>query len=187
MDSKRIFAIGVSNGAMMVNRLGCEAADLFAGIGSVIGTLPGRLAPDCRPWRPITVVGVQGVADPIVPFAGGKVGGTLEGKAAGGDVLGGRATQELWAANNGCSGALRVRALPVKVRDGTTVTRREYSGCREGSVVVWYEINGGGHRWPPRQSSRPATERLVRRTSGISSQNIDAGPVIWSHFAARGR
>jgi poly(3-hydroxybutyrate) depolymerase len=50
--------------------------------------------------------------------------------------------------------------------------------------VVWYEIEGGGHRWHGHLSPRPGLERLVQRTLGVSSQNIDATEALWAFFKA---
>src|SRR5438105_2966318 len=186
VDRARVFATGPSNGGIFSNRLGCDAADTFAAIAPVIGTMPSNIAPGCHPSAPVAVVGVQGVADPVVPFNGGDVGGTLEGAAAGGAVQSSRATQELWRSLNGCSSAVAATSLPIVVRDGTSVDRRSYSGCRAGADVVWYEIQGGGHRWPPKQASGPA-EMLAGRTFGISSQNIDATATLWQFFAAHAK
>lgn len=73
LDRARVFVAGASNGGMMAYRIGCEAADLVAGIAPVIGAIPLPIAPDCRPSRPISVLAVNGMEDPIVPFAGGLV------------------------------------------------------------------------------------------------------------------
>lgn len=73
--------------------------------------------------------------------------------------------------------------MPAKVIDGTAMTKKEYGGCRNMTAVVWYEIEGGGHRWPPHQGG-DALERFVRPRLGVSSQNIDASEVIWEFFKA---
>ncbi|HEY6218409.1 MAG TPA: PHB depolymerase family esterase, partial [Gemmatimonadaceae bacterium] len=78
VDSTRVYATGPSNGGIFVSRLGCDASDLFAGIAPVIGTIASALTPQCHPARHLTVVGIQGVADPVVPFDGGDVGGSIE-------------------------------------------------------------------------------------------------------------
>ena len=165
---------------MLANRLGCEAAGTFAAIALVAGTIASRIAPSCRPSAPVAVVGIHGVDDPSVPFNGGSVGGT----ASAGRVEGSRATQELWRAVNRCSREVTVTPLPVVVHDGTSVDRRAYGRCRAN--VVWYEIKGGGHRWPPRRSEG-AREPLAERENGRSSQNLDASEVIWAFFAAHPR
>jgi len=186
VDRARVYATGASNGGIFSNTLGCRAADTFAAVAPVIGTIATAVAPTCRPSSPMPIVGVQGVADPVVPFAGGTVGGTLEGAAAGGQVQSSRATQELWRSLNGCSATATETTLPVRVQDGTSVTKREYGGCRNSASVVWYEIAGGGHRWPPHQASA-AAERMADRLLGVSSQNLDASDVIWSFFQSTRR
>ncbi|HZT78008.1 MAG TPA: PHB depolymerase family esterase [Vicinamibacterales bacterium] len=185
VDRARVYATGASNGGIFVNRLACDAADTFAAVAPVIGTIASALASRCHPSVPVPIVGIQGVSDPVVPFGGGEVGGTLDGAAAGGRVEGSRATQELWRTLNGCAATVAATAMPTIVRDGTFVTRRAYGGCR--ADVVWYEIAGGGHRWPMRRSERPMVERAVERLLGASSQNIDATEVIWAFFAAHAR
>ena len=183
VDRARVYATGPSNGGIFANRLGCDAADTFAAIAPVIGTMPSAVASRCRPSAAVAVIGVQGVADPVVPFDGGDVGGTLDGEAAGGRVESSRATQELWRSLDGCAANLTTVIDPPRVHDGTSVTRRSFDGCRAGTEVVWYEVTGAGHRWYPHES-RGLPERMARRTLGISSQNIDASYVIWQFFAA---
>jgi polyhydroxybutyrate depolymerase len=185
VDRSRVYATGPSNGGIFSNRLGCEAADTFAAIGPVIGAIASGLAPACRPSAPVSVVGVQGVSDPVVPFSGGEVGGPLKG-AAGGRVESSRGTQDLWRRLDGCAEGPSSVALPVLVDDGTAVTRRVYSGCRSRTEVAWYEIQGGGHRWPPHLAPG-IQEAFVRREVGISSQNIDASATIWQFFSVHHR
>ena len=186
VDRTRVYATGASNGGIFANRLGCDAADTFAAIAPVIGTMPSAVAPGCHPSAAVAVIGVQGVADPVVPFDGGDVGGTLAGEAAGGRVESSRATQELWRSLEGCPGNLTTVLEPPRVQDGTSVTRRSYDGCRAGAGVVWYEVAGAGHRWYPHES-RGLEERMARRALGVSSQNIDASYVIWQFFAGHPR
>jgi len=179
IDRNRIYAAGPSNGGIFSNRLGCEAADLFAAIGPVIGTLASNLASQCHPARPISVIGIVGVDDPLMPFAGGDEGGPHH-LGRGGRIEGVRATQQMWARFDGCTKGPATAALQKIADDGTSVTRRTYSGCSAGTEVVWYEIEGGGHRWPPRKHAK--AEALAERLYGKSSQNIDAAETLWTFF-----
>ena len=166
VDRSRVFATGLSNGAILTHRLGCEAADTFAAIAPVIGAMAKRIRPTCHPSGPITVVAIQGRADPSVPFEGNDA---LESS---------RTTEELWRSLNGCAPAVTSAPMPVFVKDGTSVERRTYTNCRGHSDVVWYEIQGGGHRWPPETVSDAASQR----ENGVSSQNLNASDVIWAFF-----
>jgi polyhydroxybutyrate depolymerase len=185
VDPKRVFATGPSNGGIFVSRLGCEASDVFAGIAPVIGTIATALAPNCRPTNSITVVGVQGIADPVVPFNGGNVGGSIEKAAAGGAVEGSRATQELWRSLNGCDPTVTSKT-DRPASDRTVATTRTYSGCRQGVTVIWFEVAGGGHRWYPHQASGVAA-RVADSKLGKSAKAIDASSVIWGIFATHPR
>ena len=182
IEARRVYATGPSNGGIFANRLGCDAADTFAAIGPVIGGLASNLVSQCRPSAPIAVAAVQGVADQVVPFDGGAVGEDLR-PAHGGRIEGSRATEAFWASANGCSATPNVTRLASRANDGTSVARREHGGCRGGVAVVWYEIEGGGHRWPPAEVGGPA-ERLIGRKLGVSSQNLDATSALWAFFKA---
>lgn len=172
IDRRRIYAVGVSNGGMFVNRLGCELADRFAAIAFVVGPMPAPVAPRCEPRRPISVLGIFGTEDPLIPWRGGEVRG-----GDGGPILGVEETIDLWVRRNGCRARGYTEVLPRRVDDGTVVKRTTYRGCREEREVVLYTIEGGGHVWPP---AKPASRR-----AGRSSQNIDASQAIWAFFSAQ--
>ena len=170
IDEKRIYATGVSNGGIFSHRLGCEMSDVFAAIGTVVGPIATKLAPNCNPSEPISVVGIQGTADPGIPFNGGEI--TAFGD--GGFVESADNTMRLWALKNSCTRPFTVTALPQKVNDGTSVRQITYSGCNRNTEVQYYIVEGMGHGWPPK-----ATQT---RRAGKTSKNIDATPVIWEFF-----
>jgi polyhydroxybutyrate depolymerase len=65
IDPERVYATGMSNGAMMSYRLGCDSK-VFAAIGPVAGTLLG----ECSAPAPIPVIHVHGLKDTNVRFDG---------------------------------------------------------------------------------------------------------------------
>src|SRR5690242_10023460 len=68
IDQKRIFATGMSNGAMMSWRLACEAPEIRA-IAPVEGT--DNTTSRCVPQHPVAVIEFHAADDPNVPFNGG--------------------------------------------------------------------------------------------------------------------
>lgn len=172
IDRRRIYAAGISNGGMFVNRLGCELADRLAAIAFVVGPMPAPVALRCEPQRPLSVLGIFGTEDPLIPWRGGEVRGGDRGP-----ILGVEETINLWVRKNGCGARGETEILPRRVEDGTVVKKTSYRGCRENRRVVLYTIEGGGHVWPP---ARP-----VSRRAGRSSQNIDASRAIWEFFATQ--
>jgi polyhydroxybutyrate depolymerase len=172
IDRQRIYAAGISNGGMFVNRIGCELSDSFAAIASVVGPLPAPLVRRCASGRPISVLGIFGTDDPVIPWEGGQVRAGDRGP-----ILGVEATIDFWVKRNGCQRSGTSDVLPTRVDDGTKVTRTIYSECLGKREVVFYRIDGGGHAWPPMQSRH--------RKAGKSSKNLDATEIIWTFFSRK--
>ena len=56
IDPARVYVTGFSQGGLMVNRLACEADDLFAAFASVAGSMVGGNENDCSPLRPVPML-----------------------------------------------------------------------------------------------------------------------------------
>jgi polyhydroxybutyrate depolymerase len=177
LDAKRIYATGASNGGMFSERLGCDLADVFAAVAPDIGPMPTNLLPQCKPARPIAVVGIQGAADLLVPIDGGEVKSMrLIGLGKGGRVESAAATMNFWATANGCDAKpMLVHETPA-ANDGTSVDRYTYSGCKSGGSVIYYIVLGMGHAWPPQRAQ-------IAQISGSTSQNINVTNVVWDFFS----
>jgi len=65
VDSKRVYACGMSNGGMMCYRLAAELSDRIAAIAPVAGTIA---IGESKPKKPIPVMHIHGSKDTIVPF-----------------------------------------------------------------------------------------------------------------------
>jgi polyhydroxybutyrate depolymerase len=181
IDSKRIYATGVSNGGLFSQRLGCDLADVFAAIGPDVGPMPTNLLPKCKPARPIAVIGIQGAVDPIVPLDGGEVKSLrLFGLGKGGTVESAASTMNFWASVNGCNPKPALVHETPRVDDGTSVYKYSYSDCKSGAPVVYYIVQGMGHAWPPHTQTLP-------QITGRTSENINATDVIWDFFSAISR
>jgi polyhydroxybutyrate depolymerase len=162
IDRRRIYATGISNGAMMAYRLACEASDIFAAVGSVSGPL---VTNRCAPGNPVAVIHVHGTDDGYVPEKGG-VGPKWRGL----NYPSVQDTISFWVAANGC-GREPKRSQPV-----AGVELVEYGGCRNGTAVAYYSIKGGGHAWP-------GGDRMAFFLDAPSNA-IAATPLIWQFFAA---
>ena len=68
IDTKRVFATGISNGGIMCYRLASELSDRIAAIASVAGTMGVKT---CNPKRPVPVMHFHGTEDKFLPFKGG--------------------------------------------------------------------------------------------------------------------
>ena len=177
IDEKRIYATGASNGGMMSYRLGCEAADIFSAIGTDIANLPTPLKDKCNPVKPISLITINGLNDPLVPYEGGECCGR---GGDGGEVLSTLDSVKIFAEESGCNLSYNVEMLPKIEEDGTSVEKHVYKNCSTGKDIVSYVILGMGHTWPPRPAFLP-------RISGPTSKNINATDVIWDFFEKHSR
>lgn len=175
VDRRRVYATGISNGGLMSLRLARELADRIAAIAPVAASMSEQIVQMRDPARPISVLLIAGTKDPLVPYEGGEIG--FRGGQKIGKVVAVAETITYWATFNQCPPAPAITMEPDRdPQDGTRVRREAHGPCRDGTEVILYAIEGGGHTWPGGQQYLP--ERVVGRTT----RDIDANEVIWSFF-----
>lgn len=176
VDPGRVYATGLSNGAMFTEDLGCRLSAKIAAIAPVAGPMPTADVSACTPTHPMPVLEIHGTTDPIVPYDGGVVRVTSGRRGPGtSPVLSVDATQQLWRTKDAC-GPVTTAALPNVANDGTTVTTTVAS-CANAGHVELYSIADGGHTWPDGPQYLPAA--IV----GKVSHQFNATDVIWHFFA----
>jgi polyhydroxybutyrate depolymerase len=155
IDSKRVFVTGISNGAMMSYRLACEMSERIAAISPVEGAqdIP------CHPANPVALLVFHGTADHLVPFDGGSTPFQMGSKRSDTSVAD---TVAFWVKEDGCK-------LSPEHGETAAVHTDIYSGCKYGTAVALYAIQGGHHMWPGLQ---------------ISGNDIPATDLMWTFFAA---
>lgn len=159
IDRDRIIAVGLSNGGVFSQRLGCEMSHRIAGFVSVSATLVQRIANECSAERPVSVLYLAGTADHQFPVAGNNVLHSLDG------------AMEFWAARNGCDGGRSSNQVADRFDDGTVVFHGRYSGCDDDSRVWLDSIVGGGHTWP-------GSGAAPSEANGITTEEIAANAEI---------
>jgi polyhydroxybutyrate depolymerase len=163
VDKKRVFATGISNGAMMCFRLACQLSDRIAAIAPIAGTMG---VSGCNPSRPVSVIYFHGTADKFAPFAGGKGPRSLPGEF----FESVDQTIAFWRQQDKITGSPRV------VRQGQA-TGYYYGPGADGSEVALWVIQGGGHTWPGGQFGF-----LGRRILGPITHDISANDLMWEFF-----
>lgn len=167
LDEQRIYATGMSNGALMAYHVADKLSHRIAAIAPVAGPMGFAT---CAPAEPVAVIHFHGTADEFAPFAGG-IGKKSVSKT---NFYSVEHTIAAWVSANGCALTPRVEELPPAVDDGTHVTRHVYDGGIQGAEVVLYQIHGMGHTWPGRETPFPALGRVTH--------NLDANEVLWEFF-----
>ncbi len=164
IDRARVFAAGLSNGALMTHRVACEMANDVRAIAAVAGAMFTGLAAQCSPTRPVAALFFNGDDDQFFPWGGYPAG---DGER----IMGVPETAEWWANENGCGAAVTTE-VPDSADDGTTVDLVDYPNCSSGQAVRMFVIENGGHTWPGRGGI------------GRTSFDIDANEEMLDFFAA---
>jgi polyhydroxybutyrate depolymerase len=181
INPKCVYVTGISNGAIMSYRLACELNDKIAAIAPVDGNMSQNFFPRCSPSKPISVLAINNVKDPLVPWNGGDIRGPSGLKKLG-KVLSVAQTIEFWVKHNECSPSPTITEEPDRdPKDGTRVRREVYGGGKDSTEVILYAIEGGGHTWPG------GYQYLSTSIVGKTSKDIDANEVIWNFFKKHSR
>jgi polyhydroxybutyrate depolymerase len=172
IDPGRVYATGISNGAMFATLLACRLPGRLAAIAPVAGVNATRVCPRGTPR--VSVLAFHGTADPIVPYDGGPLfGGSVSLLAD----LRARPVEDAvarWAAFNGCT------RRPKEGQVAADVTRVSYRGCADHEDVELVRIEGGGHTWPGAVS-------VLSGQLGATTTSIDATTEILDFFDAHRR
>lgn len=172
IDANRVFATGLSNGGIMSHYVASELSDRIAAVAPVGGPL---MMPTPNAKRPVSVMHFHGTADEFAPFKGGKgKGSPLAPANQRPEFRSVDHTIQAWVKLNGCNPEPQIEPLPDKADDGMKVTRKTWSGGKDGSEVVLIEIEGGGHTWP---GQKPIVAML-----GPSTLDISANDLMWEFF-----
>jgi polyhydroxybutyrate depolymerase len=126
IDKNRVYATGMSNGAIMSYRLACEAPDIFAAVAPVDGA---DAFAACKPKRAVPILAFNGTSDLLVRWEGTWTE----------DLAPARQTVADWRERNRCSGQ------PATLyRHGDALCEAPQCAADTISCV----IDGGGHTWP---------------------------------------
>ncbi len=176
VDAARIYVMGMSNGAVMAQRLALDLDLPLAAVASACGSLPGTAAPG-KLARPLSVLLIEGTADPIMPYAGGQV--TVLGRRRGA-VAGVEATLAYWRKVDGLKGTPQVSELPHAggPRDATRIERLTW-GTAPGLQVELLRVVGGGHAEP---SLRHDYGLVYRAVAGPQNHDLEAAEAAWAFF-----
>ncbi len=132
-DVNKIYGIGISNGAGLVNRIAKETT-LFSAIAPIISqqtvTLGGIV-----PSRAISVFQVNGTDDNVVPVNGGS-------GAANSTFMSAQASAENWASNFNCN---MTPIIQDKIWGTGAVKQYTFGSCINNQKVKYSLVEGAGH------------------------------------------
>lgn len=165
IDAGRVYATGMSNGAMMAYRLACELSSTFAAIAPVSGAMKVF---DCKPDSRLSLIIFHALDDQQVLYKGGKPEKGMraaashkpESDASVADAM------QFWLKANYC------RKFPG-MEDFGEVARVTYF-CAEDRHVVLNTLDTGGHSWPGGKKGWAGADEPTK--------SINATEEIWRFF-----
>ncbi len=171
IDAKRIYSTGISNGAFFSNYLGGNLSNRIAAIAPVVGGIADPFYKDFKPKEPVSVLIIQGTADPLVPYNGGTVARNR------GKMIGTDEAVKLWVKSIGAKEkSASTESFDKDKSDSCTVEKFVWSGGKNKTEIVFYKLNGGGHTWAG------GSQYLPRIVIGDVCNDINATEVIWEFF-----
>lgn len=171
-DPTRVFAHGTSNGGNLTIRLAEEIPDRLVAIAPVVAA--NAVNSECESvGEPISIMLLNGTADPIVPYDGGSMinGAVIESIPD---------TIAYWVERNGVSATPVVEDRPdITTDDNSTVSFSTYRDGVDGTEVVAVTMEGAGHTDPS------ITERVGAgfvAIFGAQNGDIELADEVWAFF-----
>ncbi|GAB4209787.1 MAG: hypothetical protein Fur0023_22120 [Bacteroidia bacterium] len=166
IDTTRIYATGISNGAIMAYRLACELSHRIAAIAPVAGTLEDTLY-TCNPSRAVPIIQFHSVLDSNIYIQGG-VGIGVSGYNFNSVNYG----LQMFSAYNSCTQEPDSSYYTVS---NTFYYKKRWHNCSCNSENILYVTGDGGHSWPGGQQG-------IYAGADPPSSIIDANDSIWNFF-----
>ena len=178
IDTARIFATGMSNGAFFSFYLAYKMSSKLLAIAPVCANIPKVLSKYYKTDYPVSLLLINGTEDPLVKYDGGKIGFKL-GKSRGNSI----STDEsisIFKKINKCIDKPKTEEITDAVNeDECYATKYTYSGGINNTDVVLIKIENGGHTWPG------GSQYLPKKLVGNTCKDFNAADVIWEFFKSR--
>ena len=176
VDSKRVYAGGMSNGGVMTLRLAIELPARIAAFAAVAANM-AKTSECAPPAVPTSVLFMHGTADPIMPYDGGAISGNANNDR--GTVLSMSDSLKIWQGLDGTSATpISTPFADLDTGDGCTVHEDRYTSS-SGTEVVLIEVAGGGHTEPSIQEHLAA---LYLRLVGPQDHDVESAEELWRFF-----
>jgi polyhydroxybutyrate depolymerase len=172
VDAQRLHITGFSNGAMMANRMACEASELFASVALVGGRLERGF--ECTPTKRLPLLQINGGADEAVP-ADGRV------SSGGWFFASTTSVTRHWNEGKSCGAEIEDWSSPVIAGENVQCTIVCGATGEPSIDCLWPE---GNHRWPGTADFRGSNGYCVTELQAASmpDQTICIAPEEHTDF-----
>jgi polyhydroxybutyrate depolymerase len=143
IDSRKVFATGMSNGGDMSYFLAVQPEPFVTAIAPVAGTMMCSWGKELVPKARIPVLAIHGTADKTTLWEG-----DLENRDGWGAYLSVESVIERWVKGYSLEHS-EVTDLPYRYPGAVTRVRlKRWWTATDSTEVKLYELLGGGHEWP---------------------------------------
>lgn len=147
VDAKRIYLIGLSNGALMAYEFAAKHPDIIAGVVALAPPVTQN-ALKTVPEQPVNILHVHGTSDAAAPYSPSRVSYNFPLRSGISDHIGALAAVERWAQFNGCSNLVTEsgKTLDLVARfSGSDTIVSKYATSPPGGAVELWSIHGMDH------------------------------------------
>lgn len=192
IDSRRVYAVGLSNGGFFCQLLACSLPSKIAAIAVVSATAMEQALQKSNGERAIPCMFFLGTDDPLINWQDGKsktlgkyakrlgvseIDPALLDIARYGGFYSAPDLIQFWTNHNKCQGSPSESYEPDKdPQDGMRVKKSVWG--HRGNAVILYTIEGGGHTWPG---------CIFLSKNQKCCQDIDTSEIIWKFFQGESR
>jgi polyhydroxybutyrate depolymerase len=167
VDEKKIYVVGMSNGAMLSSLFTLKHADKIAAQAVVAGAVGAKYEEDEeftsleKTYVPVPTIILHGKSDKTIPFDGGHGSNRIV------DFTGAYDTLSFWLDNNKCTNH------PTEVSKQGAITKEVYKSC-ENSEILFYAVESG-HGWPG---------GLSDFANLVTKRSIAATDIVWDFLSS---
>jgi polyhydroxybutyrate depolymerase len=165
--------VGTSNGGHFVMRLAQDLPERITAFASIVAAGPAN-SKCTTSTIPVSALFMNGTADPLVPYLGGNT--------ENGSVLSTDSSIAYWVKRNGTKDTPIITEFPQK--SSSKVISYLYAQGLNGTEVMLYKVEGGGHIEPSR---RERYSFLWTAFVGTQNGDIESAEEIWSFFKGKVR
>ncbi len=175
IDRARVFATGISNGGFFSIFLAYQMNDRFTAVAAVCASIPEKIFNEYTFKRPVSVMLMNGTADPLVPYEGGTIGNRLTGGR--GECTSTEETVNKFIALNHTAKDAVIEELPNKAKlDGCKAIRYNYRNGTNNAEVDFIKVIDGGHTLPG------GAPYLPKSIIGKVCRDFNGNEMIWQFF-----
>ncbi len=177
IDNQRIYASGTSNGGFMALRLAVCLSDKIAAVAAIASAMPA--VSECNnPNNPVSILFMNGTDDNHMPYNGGYISNPPNPNH--GSALSTDTSVAFWVNFNQTYTIPEHYVYPdLDTDDGGVVERFSYKNGTQGTEVILYKVNGGGHSAP---SIREQYSALFEQYFNKQNHDIEMTTEVWNFF-----